>query len=125
MLFRSNAAFSVPFEVLNIEQDAVRETITESYLTQCNAAMQEYKKMAVAVGNDAAGYVAPHSLRNVLLISATPFEWAHILSQRCCKRNSLETRYVFTLIWKMFHDIDPTLFGTSTTGPFCLHGTCP
>ena len=39
-------------------------------------------------------HTTPQGLRNVLLISATPYQWKHIISQRVCRRNTDETRIV-------------------------------
>lgn len=76
------------------------------------------------VDNDAAGYVTPNGIRNVLIISATPFELKHIISQRVCRRNTDETRYVMLLIWQELYNLDPILFASNTTGPFCMKGSC-
>lgn len=76
------------------------------------------------IDNDAAGYVTPNGIRNVLLISATPFELKHIISQRICRRNTDETRYVMLLIWQELYNLDPILFAPNTTGPFCMKGSC-
>ena len=53
-----------------------------------------YNNLVKLVGRDAAGYAMPQGLRNVLLISATPYQWKHMISQRICNRNTLETQYV-------------------------------
>lgn len=76
------------------------------------------------IDNDAAGYVTPNGIRNVLIISATPFELKHMISQRVCRRNTDETRYVMLLIWEALYNLDPVLFAPNTTGPFCMKGSC-
>ncbi len=76
------------------------------------------------IDNDAAGYVTPNGMRNVLIISATPFELKHMISQRVCRRNTDETRYVMLLIWQELYNLDPILFAPNTTGPFCMKGSC-
>jgi thymidylate synthase (FAD) len=71
------------------------------YLIDCVAAMEEYKDLIKSgVDNDSAGYLAPQSLRNVLLISATPQAWIEMIQQRVCRRNTDETRFVMLKIWQ-------------------------
>ena len=74
--------------------------------------------------NDAAGYMAPQGLRNVLLISATPYQWKHIIGQRTCRRNTSETRLVLLKVWDKLYKLNPLLFSRATTGPFCMRGAC-
>ena len=93
-----------------------------SYLSQCQAAMDRYKLLVeYGLDNDSAGYLAPQGLRNVLIISATPYQWKHMISQRVCRRNTDETRYVMLRIWEQLYELAPDLF---TCGPFCMFGTC-
>lgn len=86
--YSDDAAFAVPYEVMERGEE-------ETYLTSCKLNMANYAE-AVRQGldNDAAGYMAPQGLRNVLIISATPYQWKHIIGQRICRRNTLETRLV-------------------------------
>lgn len=99
--------FCVPLEVM-------REGKTEEYINTCTEAMTKYAEFAKIVGNDEAGYLAPQGLRNILVISATLYQWKHMIKQRICNRNTTEMQYVMTLIWNelykesvMFYDCCP------------------
>ena len=91
--YSDDAAFAIPYEVMARGEE-------ETYLTSCKLNMANYAE-AVRQGldNDAAGYMAPQGLRNVLLISATPYQWKHIIGQRTCRRNTSETRLVLLKVW--------------------------
>lgn len=87
--------------------------------------MDCYERLCNAgVGHDAAGYATPQGLRNVLLISATPYQWKHIIGQRVCRRNTDETRIVLLKIWEELYALSPALFSPSQTGPFCQMDKC-
>ncbi len=47
-----------------------------------------------------AGHATPQGLRNVLVISATRYQWKHIIGQRVYRRNTDETRIVLLKIWQ-------------------------
>lgn len=114
--YSEHGDFVVPYELL----DTPKET---AYLRQCQAAMEKYKLMVDSgVDNDAAGYLAPQGLRNILIISATPYQWKHMIHQRTCRRNTPETRYVMLKIWDALYQQSPALF--SGCGPFCMQGKC-
>lgn len=117
--YSGEAGFTVPYDLLG------DDIAVDQYLDHCEAAMGEYASL-VQQGhdNDAAGYLAPQGLRNILIISATPYQWKHMISQRVCRRNTAETRYVFLRIWSQLYKINPTFFGQSVTGPFCMKGRC-
>lgn len=113
--YSGEADFVVPYELLESQ-------MRFSYLSQCQEAMHEYKLLIEhGVNNDSAGYLAPQSLRNILIISATPYQWKHMISQRTCRRNTPETRYVMLKIWKELYELAPEMFGC---GPFCMKGAC-
>jgi thymidylate synthase (FAD) len=113
------ADFVVPYSLTH-DPDAV-----DIYLETCSAAMTEYEELVAAgLDNDAAGYMAPQGLRNVLIISATPYQWKHMIKQRTCRRNTAETRYVMLKIWEKLYLLNSDLFSPSTTGPFCMCGSC-
>lgn len=97
----------------------------EPYLAACEASMRAYEK-AVKTGhsNDSAGYMAPQGLRNVLIISATPYQWKYMIGLRTCRRNTDETRYVMLKIWDELYGLSPELFSIPTTGPACMTGFC-
>ena len=86
--------------------------------------MQEYKTVSEIVGNDAAGYLAPQGLRNILIISATPYQWKHMIGQRICRRNTTETKYVMLKIWESLYNIAPDLFKIDVTGASCQRNKC-
>ena len=116
--YSDDAAFAIPYEVTARGEE-------ETYLTSCKLNMANYAE-AVKQGldNDAAGYMAPQGLRNVLLISATPYQWKHIIGQRTCRRNTSETRLVLLKVWDELYKLNPLLFSRATTGPFCMRGAC-
>ena len=92
--YMGQADFAVPYEVL-----AAPDSVREMYLESCHRGMDCYGKLCSAgIGHDAAGYATPQGLRNVLLISATPYQWKHIIGQRICRRNTGETRIVLLKI---------------------------
>ena len=87
--------------------------------------MDCYEELCAAgIGHDAAGYATPQGLRNVLLISATPYQWKHIIGQRVCRRNTDETRIVLLKIWQELFSLSPVLFAPDLTGPFCQMDKC-
>lgn len=116
--YSDDAAFAIPYEVMERGEE-------ETYLTSCKLNMANYAE-AVRYGldNDAAGYMAPQGLRNVLIISATPYQWKHIIGQRTCRRNTSETRLVLLKVWDELYKLNPLLFSRATTGPFCMRGAC-
>ncbi len=117
--YSGEADFVVPYEILG---DAAKEA---AYIESCARAMEAYvSAVADGISNDSAGYMAPQGLRNILIISATPFQWKHMIGQRSCRRNTVETRYVMLRIWERLHALNPVLFGGETTGPFCMRDSC-
>lgn len=118
--YTGQADFAVPYEVLTAP-DSVREL----YLNSCHKGMGCYEQLCNAgVGHDAAGYATPQGLRNVLIISATPYQWKHIIGQRVCRRNTDETRIVLLKIWQELYTLSPVLFAPALTGPFCQRDKC-
>lgn len=117
----SNAAqFAVPYELI-----AQGKLATDAYLTGCKQQLNRYEALVNSgVDHDAAGYMMPQGMRNVLIISATPYQWKHMIGQRVCRRNTTEARIVFLKIWSELYKLDPVLFSVETTGPFCCRGTC-
>ena len=118
--YTGQADFAVPYSIMTAPA-----VVRELYLKSCNESMECYETLCTAgSGHDAAGYATPQGLRNVLLISATPYQWKHIISQRVCRRNTDETRIVLLKVWKELYDLSPTLFAPSLTGPFCQMDRC-
>ena len=60
----------------------------------------------------------------MLIISATPYQWKHMIGQRTCRRNTDETRFVLLKIWADLYALDPELFSPELTGPFCQREGC-
>lgn len=111
------SSFVVPYEMLG---DADR---ADDYLRACRKAQHAYESLIMAgVNHDAAGYIMPQGMRNVLLISATPYQWKHMIKQRVCRRNTDETRIVMLRIWQLLQDLDSAMF--SECGPSCTTGPC-
>lgn len=115
--YSDNNGFCVPYEI--IEAGPV---FVEAYLEECRRSMLYYKQFAEVAGNDAAGYLAPQGLRNILIISATPYQLIHMIRQRSCRRNTKETQYVMLKIWEQLYELCPEWF--NKCGPFCTRGKC-
>lgn len=115
--YSGQSEFCVPYGVTKLGEEAV-----ENYLTTQQETMEIYESaIKLGVDNDSAGYIAPQGLRNVLIISATPYQWKHMISQRSCRRNTDETRYVMLLIWNELRKLSPIF---ENCGPFCMNGPC-
>lgn len=112
--------FAVPYEILT-----ANETIQELYMESCLSDMDCYERLCqIGVGHDSAGYTTPQGLRNVLIISATPYQWKHMIGQRTCRRNTDEMRIVMLKIWQELYELSSVLFSPVTTGAFCQRGKC-
>lgn len=101
--YSDKAQFVVPYEIIEADNNDVKVRGIKAstvYIDSCFNALDTYKELEKAVGRDAAGYAMPQGMRNVLLISATPYQWKHMISQRICRRNTLETRYVMLRVWE-------------------------
>ena len=102
--YSGEADFAIPYHLLNNPKE---------YLEQCVNSMKTYQELVGLSDNDSAGYAAPQGLRNILIISATPYQWKHMIKQRICRRNTDETRIVMLKIWQelykygMFRDAFP------------------
>lgn len=113
--YSGEAEFCVPYDIIKYGR-------TATYLADCRTAMNYYEEaIAGGINNDAAGYLAPQGLRNILIISATPYQWKHMISQRSCRRNTAETQYVMLLIWNELRKLSPMF---ENCGPFCMNGPC-
>lgn len=118
--YSGKAAFAVPYNVL-----ANGEADVNHYLNICQRQLLAYEAaIQCGLDHDSAGYMMPQGLRNVLIISATPYQWKHMISQRTCRRNTDETRIVMLKIWNELFRLSPELFSTETTGPKCLTDRC-
>lgn len=118
--YSGHAAFAIPYEILKAEN-----SIQKLYTKSCQSDLNNYEKLCAAgISHDAAGYATPQGLRNVLIISATPYQWKHMIGQRTCRRNTDETRIVMLQIWKKLYRLSPILFSPDLTGPFCQRSSC-
>lgn len=118
--YSGEADFAIPYEIITAPLD-----IQSLYLESCQENMDCYERLCKAeISHDAAGYATPQGLRNVLIISATPYQWKHMIGQRCCRRNTDEMRIVMLSIWKNLYELSPSLFIPNQTGPFCQRGKC-
>jgi thymidylate synthase (FAD) len=114
--YSNDADFVIPYAFIEQHKE-------EQYLAACQKAMDAYKQaIKEGIDNDAAGYMAPQGLRNVLIISATPYQWKHMISQRTCRRNTEETRYIMLRIWQELKRLSEGMF--ADCGPFCYAGKC-
>ena len=117
--YSGEAGFVTPYNMI----DTLHEQV---YQEDCQKMMEAYSFMIEhGLDNDSAGYLAPQGLRNILIISATPYQWKHMISQRTCRRNTDETRYVLLRIWQQLYMLDPALFAPVLTGPPCMSSGCP
>lgn len=118
--YSGEADFAIPYEIISAPPE-----IQALYLKICQADMDCYERLCKAgISHDAAGYATPQGLRNVLIISATPYQWKHMIGQRCCRRNTDEMRIVMLMIWKNLYELSPSLFIPKQTGPFCQRAKC-
>lgn len=134
--YSDDAQFCVPYEIIEATANGVIMphsplgvgfTPTEFYINGCKRDLEEYSELANVVGRDAAGYKMPQGMRNVLLISATPYQWKHMIEQRSCNRNTLETQYVMLRCWEELAKAS-SMF--DNCGPACIsipgrYGMCP
>ena len=118
--YDGKADFVIPYEILTASQD-----VQEMYMKSCQSDMDSYSELIqLGIGNDAAGYATPQGLRNILIISATPYQWKHMIGQRVCRRNTAETRIVMMKIWQELYELSPILFAPEQTGSFCQRDYC-
>ena len=101
--YSDESDFCIPYEI-------IEAGLEKQDLRSCQSAMMDYRAFTAATENDPAGYVAPQGLRNILIISATPYQLKHMISQRICRRNTTETRYVLLKIWEALYELSPNMF---------------
>lgn len=113
----NEARFVVPYGIL-LDADA-----HDRYLDSCRSSFEEYETLIRdGVDHDEAAYCMPQGMRNTLIISATPYQWKHMIRQRTCHRNTLEMRWVMLLCWHKLYSLWPEVF--KDCGPFCTRGPC-
>lgn len=116
------AQFVVPYELIAYDREHPGSHLVDMYLDKCVEDLVEYTVLSKLVGKDAAGYKMPQGMSNVLLMSATPYQLKHMIRQRTCNRNTLETQYIMALVWEQLLPLS-NLF--QDCGPFCTLGSCP
>ena len=118
--YSGHATFAIPYEIIKADKE-----IQNLYKRSCQSDLDHYEELCAAgIDHDAAGYATPQGLRNVLIISATPYQWKHMIGQRTCRRNTDETRIVLLSIWQKLYKLSPILFAPDLSGPFCQLSTC-
>ena len=118
--YSGHAAFAIPYGIMKADKE-----IQDIYKKSCQSDLEHYTELCtLGIDHDSAGYATPQGLRNVLIISATPYQWKHMIGQRTCRRNTDETRIVMLQIWQRLHKLSPILFAPDLTGPFCQRGSC-
>ena len=118
--YSGHAAFAIPYGIMIADKE-----IQDIYKKSCQSDLEHYTELCtLGIDHDSAGYATPQGLRNVLIISATPYQWKHMISQRTCRRNTDETRIVMLQIWQRLYKLSPILFAPDLTGPFCQRGSC-
>ena len=95
--YSGHAAFAIPYGIMKADKE-----IQDIYKKSCQSDLDHYAELcALGIDHDSAGYATPQGLRNVLIISATPYQWKHMIGQRACRRNTDETRIVMLQILDM------------------------
>ncbi len=118
--YTGQASFAVPYEIMQQGRDKI-----DAYIASCEQSLANYScGIEQGLDHDEASYMLPQGLRNILIISATPYQWKHMISQRVCRRNTSETRIVMLKIWSELFSLSPYLFSVNTAGPFCLREGC-
>lgn len=110
--------FVIPYNILGNKE------LEKEYIDNCTTSMKEYTHLIEqGIDNDQAGYIAPQGLRNVLIISATPYQFKHMIKQRICRHNTVETRYVMLLVWEALYKYNPKMFASEHCCA-CYHTQC-
>lgn len=124
------AQFCVPYELIKADAEHIgnaqyaEKYHRTQYINSCISALHDYERAREqGIDNDTCGYMMPQGMRNVLMISATPYQWRHMIRQRICRRNTPETRYVMLRIWEdlMKQAYGKVLFAPDTILPICCN----
>lgn len=121
--YSERAQFVVPYEVMQYDHDhpELEGWAKQQYINSCLQSLDDYRKAVPLIGHDAAGYMMPQGMRNILIMSVGPYELKHIIQQRCCNRNTMETQYVMLRIWELLSDLQ--MFSNIVIP--CQVGGCP
>lgn len=135
--YSDDADFVVPYAVTEADHeykqkagggsfiyDCLEGPYEEAYMYSCRESMRTYRHLAEVVGNDAAGYVAPQGLRNILIMQANHQAWDYLIRLRGCNRNTVETQYVTMLIWEALLNTPDGEAFFSKSGADCMGIGC-
>jgi thymidylate synthase (FAD) len=101
----------------------IRQTYSKRSEAVIDEAIEAYKdSIANGQGKGEARMVLPEGMTVNMLITANAREWAQILHQRLCKRNTEETLRVARLIMRACQEWFPQLF--AHVGPQCFEDRC-
>ena len=74
--YSGHAAFAIPYGIMKADKE-----IQDIYKESCQSDLDHYAELCeLGIDHDSAGYATPQGLRNVLIISATPFVTAGLLT---------------------------------------------
>lgn len=132
--YSDDHAFNVPYEVLEAELmlrngDASKcingMSPLQWYKDTNKRDMEEYKLMVDSgFSNDTAGYKAPQSLRNVLVVNGNHEALDNFIRRRICTRNTPETQYVSSLmLQELYKSTNGDVF-FAKAGADCTWGVC-
>lgn len=110
--------YVVPFDYYFIEDKKVLEKYHETQKIMSDVYYQHCKVLS----NDSARYLLSNASRVDLVITANMREWFHIIEQRTCNRNTMETQYIALMIKGLLVEQDPIF---KKSGAKCLSkGIC-
>lgn len=130
--YSGKGQFTVPYKVAELQREWLNGKVfsgpapLQYFNVSCQRSMEHYEALIREYGadNDSAGYLAPQSLRNILVIQGNHQAWDYLFKLRGCNRNTPETQYVIMRIWE---ELLKTPYGAEMfkySGPDCLYGKC-
>lgn len=130
--YTGKANFVVPYDILEADNvgrgnaQYIAGYHERNYLATSSVGADAYNKAVKQdINIDNAGYMMPQGMRNVLIISAEPHEWCHIITTRTCRRNAQEIRYVCLRILEEFQKFEGIHLFDKALPQCLLHGKCP
>jgi len=116
--YSNEADFMVPYSV-------AANNMVDEYLSACKTIMNEYDMLAIVTDNDTAGYLAPHALRNIVIIQANHEAWMYFIKLRACNRNTEEMQYIALRVWdELLNNTEDGKEMFKWAGPECLWSKC-
>lgn len=130
--YSDSAAFTVPYDCYELDSRNTKgpyfDGMYESnYLKTCRSALADYKEaISEGLDSDAAGYMMPQGMRNIVIMQGNMQSWDYFIRLRGCNRNTKETQYVTLLIWEALQkDVEDGKMLYAKCGPDCAHfGKC-